>query len=171
MFRNTARCLAVTLIETVVAGLVLALALWMLAGLYERGLDSARTRQAGELLRTLNEALAAYHDAAGAYLPGQPNGSAEQVLNALLEVPASAEVLGKLEVRLVHLRDGRVDCLDPWGKPPRYVTLQIGEMDLRRRVARNQGKPIFESAGADGRFGHAGDAAAADDVRTDEPLM
>jgi type II secretory pathway pseudopilin PulG len=163
--------LAVTLVEALVAGLVLALGLWLLTGLYERGLDTARTRQAGELLRTLNEALAAYYDAAGAYLPGQPNGSAERVLNAMLEVPASAEVLGKLAVRLLHRRDGRVQCLDPWGKPPRYVTLQIGEMDLRRRVAHNQGKPIFESAGPDGRFGHTGDAAAADDVRTDEPVM
>ena len=82
----------------------------------------------------------------------------------------NAEVLGRLDVKLLRFRDGRPECRDPWGRPVRYVTSRITSPDLRRRVSRHGGA-IFESAGPDSRFGPPGDAAAADDLRTDEPGM
>jgi type II secretory pathway pseudopilin PulG len=169
MLRSGGRRPAVTLIETLVAGLVLALVLWLLAGFYARGLDTARVRQARVLLRTLDDALAAYYDEAQAYPPGLPNGVPNEALNTLLQVPASADVLATLDLRLLHMRDGRPECLDPWGRRLRYASPRIGDMDLRKRVERNGGEPIFECAGPDGRFGHAGDRYSADDVASDEP--
>ena len=160
---------AMTLVEALLAGLGLGVVLWVLSGLYDRGLTTARVRQARELLGTLSEALDAYHDAAGAYVPGWPSGSCEAVFPAMLGVPASAEVLATLDVRLLHLHNGRPKCLDPWGRPVRYVTSRMADPDLRSRVTRHHGRPIFESAGPDGRFGRGSDAASADDLATDEP--
>jgi type II secretory pathway pseudopilin PulG len=158
-----------TLVEALLAALVLALVLWLAAGLYVHELDHARTGQARMMIRTLGAALEAYYDAGQAYPLGGPTGKADRTIDALLQVPASAEIMHQLDARLLHLRDGRPECLDPWGRPLRYITADIGEMDLQNRVARNNGEPIFESSGPDGRFGHAGNPAAADDIRSDEP--
>ncbi len=158
-----------TLVEALLSGLVLALAFWVLAGLYEGQLDQARTRQAEVLLAALDEALAAYHAASGAYPPGGPTGSMDDALAAMLQVPVSAEVLARLDLRLWHLRHGRGECLDPWGHRPRYLTAHVGDPELRARVARCGGRPVCVLAGPDGRFGRISDIASADDLGTDEP--
>ncbi|MHC4236097.1 MAG: hypothetical protein ACYSUQ_13355 [Planctomycetota bacterium] len=158
-----------TVIEAVVAGAVLALVLWLVAGWYSQMLDRAREDQAAALIRTLDAALAAYHEFCGAYPPGRGDGAAHEAIEALLSVPDSSRLLAKIEVKLLHVRDGRPVCRDPWGQRPRYLTARIENTDLRRRVERNNGQPILESAGPDGRFGDADPAAAADDICSDEP--
>ena len=163
---------ALTVIETVIAGALLALVLWVLSGLYDDMLDRARTAQAFEMIRTLDAALAAYHQAAGAHPPGRhgPDGSAvEDALTVMIRVPESLRVLHGIDLRLLHLHDDRPVCRDPWGRPLRYLTAGVGDEVLAGRVARHAGRPIFESAGPDGRFGDHDPAAAADDIRSDEP--
>ena len=91
-------------------------------------------------------------------------------LAALVGVPASVKHLEAIPVRLLYAADdGRIACRDPWGRRLRYLTALIADTEGKRRVARNGGRPIFESAGPDGRFGQSTDPATADDIRSDEP--
>ncbi|HUU84373.1 MAG TPA: hypothetical protein VM243_12790 [Phycisphaerae bacterium] len=161
---------AISLVETLVAGILLALLLWLLAGLYDRYLDRARTDQAVELIAALDRALTQYHETSGAWPQGNFDGTAKEPITALVHIPAAADRLKDVSVKVLHVAtDGRIVCRDPWGRRLRYVTDRIADTDLQQRVQRNGGRPIFESAGPDGRFGRAGDAATADDIRSDEP--
>ena len=161
---------AITLVETLVVGIVLAVGLWLLSGLYDRYLDQARSRQGAAVIRSLDLALGAYYQTCAAWPPGEYDGSAGTALAALAGVPASAEHLEALPVRLLYAADdGRIACRDPWGRRLHYLTALIADTDGKRRVEHNGGRPIFESAGPDGRFGQSTNPATADDIRSDEP--
>ena len=160
-----------TIVEAVVAAGGLGIVLWLLSGWYAEMLDRARANQAADLIRTLDRALAAYSQTCGAYPPGRADGTVDEALEALLSAPRSSALLATIEVKLLRVRDGRPRCCDPWGRRLRYLTGSIGQAGLRLRVAHNDGRPIIESAGADGQFGDAKDAAAADDISSDAPGM
>ena len=158
-----------SLVETLVAGGLLALVLWVMSGLYGQMLDRARTRQTTALLRSLDAALAAYRDADGHHPLGRSDGSADDALLVMVQVPESLEVLRNIDRKLLRTRDSRPLCRDPWGRRLRYICSRTRDADLQARLVRHGGAPIFESAGPDGIFGHAGNAAAADDIRSDDP--
>ncbi|HOQ87252.1 MAG TPA: hypothetical protein PLQ89_16180, partial [Phycisphaerae bacterium] len=57
---------------------------------------------------------------------------------------------------------------DPWGRPLHCLTASSPLAVHRKAVAANQGRPIFISAGPDGRFGFQDVSAASDNIRSDE---
>lgn len=160
---------ALTLVESLLVALILALLLWLTTGLYQRELNVARTRQSRQMLKTLDAALDAYHEATGTYPLGTLHGAADQAIAALLGHPDSGRHLQSLDLALLHMRDGRPRCIDPWGKRLRFISQQIAQPDLRRRFQANAHKPIFESSGPDQTFGLPNQPPTADDIRTDDP--
>ncbi|MCP4248416.1 MAG: hypothetical protein GY778_15320 [bacterium] len=161
----------VTTVEVLAAALALAVLMWLASGIYDEMLDRARTRQAHRLIRTLATALDAYFQDTDAHPPGDDDGAIPSALQALLSRPDSAKVLGEVDLKLLHVRQGRAVCRDPWGRRLRYLSTDIHHPALRRRVEQNDGRPIFESSGPDGRFGDSADTAAADDICSDDPGM
>jgi len=164
------RRVAVTALGVVVAGVVLALLLVILSGLYDHSLDRVKTRQAVALIATLDRAVRAYADAGGTHPPGSPDAGLRRVLPTLLSVPESRKHLAELTPALLFLVDGQPRCQDPWGRPIRCLTDRAASAAFRDRVQRNHGVPVFESAGPDRDFGDNSDARQADNVRSDEPL-
>jgi len=170
---------AMTLSETLIATALIGLVLTMVALGITAVRTDMRTRQTWDLLRTLAAALDAYHEQTGAwplddrddYLKQSktvdgPDGSAEYILKTLHGVAASEAILARVpEV----LRDrGGVGpawtVVDGWGRQLRCLTAASGRTLERQAVAANGGKPIFVSAGGDGRFGTENVAAAADNL-------
>ncbi|MBI4580862.1 MAG: hypothetical protein HY718_14230 [Planctomycetes bacterium] len=59
--------------------------------------------------------------------------------------------------------------VDPWGRRLRCLTATSPSATHRKAVAANRNRPIFISAGPDGRFGFTDVSAASDNLRSDEP--
>jgi type II secretory pathway pseudopilin PulG len=158
-----------TLVEMVLAAALLALVLAGAAGLYDHCLNEAKVQQVAALIHGLGSALAAYAEVTGAYPPGRVDEASDPALAALQTAPASAAQIQKVKSNLVFLSDGKWRCVDPWGRPLRYLTARSNRPEPRRRVEANGGVPIFESAGPDRDFGDVISARQADNICGDDP--
>jgi type II secretory pathway pseudopilin PulG len=158
-----------SVLEVLLAAGVLALLVTASAGLYTNGLDRVKTRQAGELLGSLDRAVRAYGQACGTYPPGSADGALRRVLPQLLGVDESRRELSGVSPVLLFSIDGRPHCQDPWGVAVRCFTTRTREPRFAALVQRNDGVPVFESAGPDRDFGDSDAARQADNVRSDEP--
>lgn len=184
-----------TLSETLVAALVVALALLLISLGVEGTQAELKRRQAMELLQLMNDALAAYQAATGQW-PADPgpspsegetllevepenDGSGDRVLAVLSAVPKVRVVLDRVADTLHVLpselpAEGRRQpndwgtIQDPWGQRLRCLTTNNASQLYRKAVAANGNRPIFISAGADGRFGLKDVSSASDDLRSDE---
>lgn len=113
-------------------------------------------------------------DAALAVLDGK--GSGDRVVAKLAGVPEARAVLqGVPEVLRVPLDIADVSSgelswtvQDPWGQRLVCLTAANPSAMHRKAVAANNNRPIFVSAGPDGRFGLTDVSAASDDLRSDE---
>jgi len=186
-----------TLSETLIVAAVLALVLVIVALAMATIRNDLKQRQTWELLAMLDEALRAYYQAAAQQLGNKPDPAADRVIAALAAVPASRQVLERIPHRLrvranvekqwagnAKARTGRwpaaagrshtwdrpdVTVQDAWGHPLQCLTAASPSPVHRQAVAANGGRPIFISAGVDGRFGSELDVAAGDDnLRSDE---
>jgi hypothetical protein len=184
----------VTLSETLVTAATIAVIL-IVIGL---GLEGIRTElkrdQAVELMRTLDQALLAYQQATRHWpvdvgmpaetlvvradsteLQPDPAGT-DRVIEAMAGVTASRTVLESLPAALrMQPPQGVVSTpadwgsvQDPWGRRLHCLTSASPLPAHRKAVAANRNRPIFISAGPDGRFGFADVAAASDNIRSDE---
>lgn len=193
---ETRRSLArgVTLSET----LVVVSAVAVLLTLLSLGMGGIRTElkreQAIALMRTLDSALGAYHEALGEWPADlNPNPSAleygarpasrkdddasgQRVIDLMAHTPASRVVLETLPDILREKTDRatpsagewNTSVRDPWGNPLRCLTSRSPLIPHRMAVAANRNRPIFISAGPDGRFGFSDVSAASDNIRSDE---
>lgn len=170
---------AMTFSETLIVAAMIGLALTLVALGISAVRAELRTQQTWELLATLAEALEAYHEQRGAWPVDDredyhkqaeggdgADGSAERVLELLHGVEASAVVLERVPEVLRAGRTGqtRWTVVDGWGHRLRCMTAESPRLLERQAVAANGGKPIFVSAGANGRFGTDDVAAAADNL-------
>lgn len=203
LLRPSARRRGLTLSETLIAAVLLALGLAVLA----RGMDGLRAelkrRQAVALMRMLDRALSAYHEETRRWpLPApamQPAAtkpadllsllsppaerepdSGDRVMAALAQVPASRGMLRRVPdiLRVPPDPDPQRQpwrgsewgsVRDPWGRRLACLTAASESPAHRKAVAANGDRPIFISAGMDGRFGLTEAAAASDNIRSDEP--
>ncbi len=158
-----------TLPELVLSAALLMLVLAVVAGLYDHYLNDAKVRQMTTLIHDLSEAAALYSQATGAYPRGRDDGACDSALATMQMVPAPAAHLQALGSGLLFLSDGKLRCVDPWGRPLRYLTARSAQPEHRRRVQANGGVPIFESAGPDRDFGDTDSACQADNICSDDP--
>ena len=99
------------------------------------------------------------------------------VIAVLAAEPASRAILDKTRpvlrvIPVADIADGVSELpwgtvQDAWGRPLRCLTAASKSPLDREAVAVNGGRPIFISAGPDGRFGTRDIAAAADNLRSD----
>lgn len=178
---------AMTLSETLIAAAGLGLLLVVAALGISRIRSDLKHQQVQELLSALDDALFAYHDATGEWPTeagaGQGDRSpwsgdaardhglraAEKVIQALTTLPASRSVLervpGVLRIGEQDAGDGRWESVqDSWGHPLHCLTAASPSESDRQLVEANGGRPVFVSAGPDGRFGTDDPAARADNV-------
>lgn len=158
-----------TLPELVLSAALIMLVLAVVAGLYDHCLNDAKVRQMSALIQGLNEAAALYFQATGTYPCGREDGACDSALAAMQMVPAPAAHLQALGSSLLFLSDGKLRCVDPWGRPLRYLTARSAQPEHRRRAEANGGVPIFESAGPDRDFGDTDTARQADNICGDDP--
>jgi hypothetical protein len=99
----------------------------------------------------------------------------DRTLVSLAQVPGARAHLEKLPPVLRVKPNGSADSAgawgsirDPWGRPLHCFTASSPLAVHRKSVAANQGRPIFISAGPDGRFGFNDVSAASDNIRSDE---
>lgn len=182
-----------TLTEALVVGLVLTIAL-AIAALAIAGIrGDLKRRQAWELLATLDKALTAYYRQTGEWpanaataasaparwiVPpnragerGDPAPSevmADRVIAILDSVPASQELLNRIPPVLQTHQGGQRRLQDPWGRRLRCLTLASPAAVDFQAVLANGNRPIFISAGENGRSAGATPAEVADDLRSDE---
>jgi hypothetical protein len=157
-----------TEIFVIAGGLILLLVI--ASGLYTHGLNRVKTRQAIDLIATLDRAVRAYGDCTGTYPPGTRQDTLRRTLPALQALPESRAVLAGLPSALLHVVDGQPRCRDPWGQPLRCLTDHSQRADSRDRFQSNGGVPVFESSGPDRSFGDDTPSRQADNIRSDEPL-
>lgn len=173
-----------TLSETLIAAVVLAVALTVAALGVATARNELKHRQTRELLATLDEALSMYYEATNGWptdpvpeAPGRaaPSGkmtsSGDRVIGIITSVSASRETLERApRVLRVDLEGQPWGTLqDAWGWRLRCLTgaESIPEAE-RRAVAANGGRPIFISAGVDGDFGMTDPAAAGDNLQSND---
>jgi type II secretory pathway pseudopilin PulG len=119
-------------------------------------------------------------------LASEADRAARVVVTALMLEPASQSVMERLPAGRVLSADemgaylaeaatwpveesvGQWVAVDAWGRPMRCLTAQSSSEVAREAVSANRGKPVFISAGPDGRFGMAAGVADADNLRSDE---
>jgi len=89
--------------------------------------------------------------------------AAERAVGALLEQPESAKVMAEISASAWSSADRR-RLLDAWRTPLRY----LGPQHSPDRVAINDGRPIFVSAGPDREFGERGSVAVGDNIASDD---
>ena len=160
-----------TLVEMAVSVLLLGIVLFLLAGLARTTRQRAKKQLTCRLLCSLDTALGAYVDRYKAPPPGVPDGSADRAIAALLAYGASSAELDGLP-GVLRTTKGEVKTLvDPWGTPLRYVTGEHESPAMRDRVATNGGRPLFDSAGPDRRFGPTEDRPDGSDIWGDECLL
>lgn len=160
--RAAAMTLPELLLAYVLVGLVLGLGVGV-AGYVQRETKQA---QALDMVLMLREAAVAYQHDTGRY----PEGSADEALVSLLSCETSKRVLADWPASGT-LRSAGVRLVDPWGGFFRYVTARDADPLRQRRVSSDAGVPIFESAGADGRFGDEKASRAEDNVASDTAMM
>jgi len=152
-----------TLPELLLSVLVLGVLLSLLVG-WTRAVRRDLNMEAGRrLLVTLNRALDAYHAATGAWPPEERLPAAQRAVGALLEQPESAKVMAEISASAWSSADRR-RLLDAWRTPLRY----LGPQHSPDRVAINDGRPIFVSAGPDREFGERGSVAVGDNIASDD---
>jgi len=185
---------AVTLTETLIIAALLAVVLMIIALGTEKVRSDLKHQQVWELLATLDEALSAYYRSTGHWpkcddkTPGNESQQLEQgdmqtgihecVISAMASVDKSQEILSRIPIKL-RLVDNPEDrqrthfrtVQDAWAKRLRCITARSASHIDRQAVAANNGKPIFISAGTDGRFGDQDVVYAADNLRSDELRM
>lgn len=160
--------------------------------------EELKREQTWSLLAMLDEALDVYHAHAGRWPVEAPTTppdvdrsadalqagargtafvavdleAARDVLEALAAEPASRRVLDRVPPVLTAHRpnESAWGVHDGWGRPLACLTPRSPNAAHRLAVEANGGKPIFLSAGPDGRFGHGDPTAAADNLmRRPEP--
>ena len=177
-----------TLVETLIAAAVIGVVLAVVTLGMATVRSDLKHNQVGQLLAILDDALSAYHQATGKWPtePGAENegrasaehdGSADRVIAVLAAEPASRAILDKTRpvlrvIPVADIADGASELpwgtvQDAWGRPLRCLTAASKSPLDREAVAVNGGRPIFISAGPDGRFGTRDIAAAADNLRSD----
>ncbi len=110
--------------------------------------------------------------------PRAENGSTDRILAAVIGVPAARTVLETLPEVLRTSASGGAGLAtapaawgsvrDSWGRSLACLTAANPSAIHRKAVAANQNRPIFVSAGPDGRFGLQDVSAASDNLRSDE---
>ncbi len=158
-----------TLVEMAVVVLLIGIALFLLAGLARATRQQAKKDLARRLLCSLDQAMTVYIQRYGSPPPGDPSGSADRAIAALLSYKPSGAKLDGLPS--VLRRTERNILVDPWGTPLRYVTANHTSAVMRRRIATNKGLGIFDSAGPDRQFGPAENRADGADIWGEECLI
>ena len=153
-----------TVIELVIAVIVIVLVVSLLMGGARSVRDAAKRTQAAALMGALNRALSAYYELHGAYPPGDASGSAAVALPLLLgsRGPLPEGIDSALVVREATGRTLR----DPWGTPLRYITERYAAQP--ERAALHGGRPVFVSAGPDRNFGDGNARLNADNIGSDD---
>ncbi len=149
--------------ELALAVVVAALGLMAVGGTYKHHCDRARAVDTSRLLATLRQALAVYEATAGR---PPATARADEVVGLLASRPVSAALLRAAPAPLLRGEDGGLRCVDAWGTPIRYISARTQDPAWRVRV-QLAGGPIFESAGADRRFGDAASGAESDNLGSD----
>jgi type II secretory pathway pseudopilin PulG len=187
------RLRGITLSETLIAAAGVAVLLMVLS----LGMHGIRTelkrQQTVALMQTLDRALLAYQESTGAWpvdtklleskrtapdqsrASGLQDGSGDRVISLLAEVPASRVLLETIPAILRPRNDPgpttrpwAARVRDPWGNSLRCLTAVSPMVLDRQAVAANQNRPIFISAGPDGRFGSKDISGSSDNIRSDE---
>lgn len=182
----------ITFTETLITAALLGLVLVVVAlGIHTVQGDLKR-QQVWDLLATLDNSLTAYHEATGTWpfasarRPDDPDANrlpinddpaeiSRRVIAALADVPASREILDTIPeiLRVPPEREEAVagqwgTVRDAWGRPLHCLTARSRAPLDWQAVAANRGKPIFISAGLDGRFDSRDSVAEADNLRSDQ---
>ncbi len=184
----------VTLSETLVTAAVVGVLL-VLVGLGVDGIrNELKRKQTVALLDTLDRAIVAYHQSAGNWpaeasesvsLQREPadaddpdeNASGDRIVAILAEVPAAHTILQTIpEVLRVPADQSEQPTTrpalglirDPWGHRLCCLTAFSPSPSQRKAVAANGNRPVFISAGPDGRLGFLNVSAASDNLRSDE---
>ena len=160
-----------TLLELVLAYLVLALILSGLVGLGAYVQREAKIRQAQEMVMLLRDATIAYHQTRSEYPHGLVDGDPQSALQSLLEETASAARLSAWPGKQSATNTVLEDLKDPWGRDWRYWAIARADSHYRERLATEHGLPIFESAGPDGRFGLKEPIYRSDNIASDLAMM
>jgi hypothetical protein len=159
------------IVEVVLVVGILALLIAITSGLYTHELDTIKSRQAADMIATFDRATRVYAEACGDWPPGTSDSSLRRTLPALLSIPQSRDELHTLSPDLLFTVDGFARCRDPWGQPIRCLTIYSDSREIRDRVARNDGVPVFECRGPDRQFGDKDSTRQADNIRSDEPMI
>ena len=181
---------ALTLIETLIAAMLIALVLVIITVGVGTVRGDLKRRQTAQLLAQLDKALTAYHRATGRWpsdpegppsldAPSENDGSGDRIIAALTTVPPSRKLLDELPAifRVAAAPDSPAasptsqpassTVQDSWGHRLRCITADSPNPVEHDAVAANDGKPVFISAGPDGRFGPQDHPDAADNIRSD----
>lgn len=160
-----------TLVEMAVVVLLLGIALFLLAGLARTTRRQAKRQLAVRMLCALDEAMTLYIQHYKSPPPGDPDGSADRAVAALLNYDPSNVRLADLPSVLRRNQAMTEALVDPWGTPLRYVTADHASAMMRNRITANAGRPIFDSAGPDRRFGPAEGRSEGPDIWGEECLI
>lgn len=156
-----------TLVELLLAYVVLGLLLVMVAGVSGYVQREAKRRLGEDMVITLREGVLAYRGDTGHFPSAAPDQSSVGAIAELLANAASSRLLADWPVSPPRGSDTIAQYVDPWGRSFRYVTSQNGSPLRREDVALNAGVPIFESAGPDGDFGDDRPANRGDNISSD----
>jgi len=187
----------ITASETVVVAVGVGVLLVVVALGMEGIRTDLKREQAVMLMATLDRALLAYGQSTGSWpmsddpaAAGLPAGQVaaggtrieadpalvERMLQQMAGVAASRKVLDSLPEVLRVSPELAADSSgplwgsvqDPWGRRLHCFTASSPLATHRKAVAANRNRPIFISAGPDGRFGFHDVTAASDNIRSDE---
>lgn len=158
-----------TAVELLIVYIVLAGIIWVLVGISRHVRDSAKQKQAVQLMSALSDAMALYQLEEKAFPPVSRDGDATTCLRLLASKSKSRRALQEeLPDRWRAQLGADTVWLDPWGTPLRYVDgSAIDETPDGRRM------PYLETAGKDRDFGGPTRDAlvrSTDNLRTDEPM-
>ena len=135
-----------TLVEAVIALLLLGVVLFLLVGSATWTRQHAKDHLAWDMLVALNKSLAAYVQSQGGYPPARTDQQPHEAITALLGDEDAAGYLLSLPPALHGRHNEKHTLLDPWARPLRYLTTAC---DDTGRVEANEGRPVFVLA--DGR--------------------
>jgi len=153
---------AMTLVEMIIAVVLVGGGLFLLVGWSRIVRDDAKTQLAAELLARLDAGLDQYRAATGVF-PPTFNDDPDPVVAALQRHPRTRPLFDGVPDSLWTVSRPRM-LVDPWG-----TRLKYRSDGKRVDVAANNGRPIFISAGRDRLFGDDYPAQRADDLRSDDP--
>jgi type II secretory pathway pseudopilin PulG len=153
-----------TLIETAVVVIAVGAGLFLLVGWMNSLQHEAKRDLAVRLLADLDLALARYHRETGSYPTSHGPNSAIQATIDLLDHDKTRPILRALPPSLWQ-GGGKRNLVDPWGTPLQYYSEASGSPWVRA----NNNRPVFVSAGSDGKFGDEDAAALGDNLRSDDP--